>query len=222
MKPRATAHLTAKLERKLLAYATVATAAGIGVVTVPAEGKVVYTPAHVLVGSGGLNSYNLDLNNDGVTDFVIDYSMTCDLACYHDLSAINKDGMRSDGVAEATRSHAALAFRQGAHIGPKKAFHPYPTPMVQVTTTSSGGSFLFGNWVNVKKRYLGLKFHANGKVHFGWARFNVRVEGANVTGTLTGYAYETIHDKPIIAGDEGAGASLGKLALGAAGKKQYP
>ena len=36
---------------------------------------------------------------------------------------------------------------------------------------------------------------------------------------LSGYAYETIPDKPIIAGDEGAGASLGRLALGAAGKK---
>ena len=62
------------------------------------------------------------------------------------------------------------------------------------------GTFSGGNWVNVQDRYLGLKFQIKGKTHFGWARLNVAVHGTSVIGTLTGYAYETIAGKAIIAG----------------------
>jgi hypothetical protein len=56
-----------------------------------------------------------------------------------------------------------------------------------------------------------------GKAHYGWVRMNVEIKGMNFTATLTGYAYETIPNKPIIAGqtrrkDE---ATLGRLAQGA-------
>jgi hypothetical protein len=79
----------------------------------------------------------------------------------------------------------------------------------------------FGYWVNAQHRYLGLRFIINGKVHYGWARLNVQTETRNqIKATLTGYAYETIANKPIIAGkthgkDE---ATLGRLAQGASGK----
>ena len=51
---------------------------------------------------------------------------------------------------------------------------------------------------------MGLKFVVGGEVHYGWARLSVTL-GHNrqlddVVGTLTGYAYETVPDKPIIAG----------------------
>jgi hypothetical protein len=74
-------------------------------------------------------------------------------------------------------------------------------------------------WANngkgVKNRYLGLKFVINGKVHYGWARLNVTFgtgsSPANVPvfATLTGYAYETIPGKAIIAGNIIAGATKG-------------
>jgi hypothetical protein len=65
-----------------------------------------------------------------------------------------------------------------------------------------------GPWVGkgkgVRNRYLGLKFVIHGKVHYGWARLSVTLghhrQYDDVSGTLTGYAYETIPNKPIIAG----------------------
>jgi hypothetical protein len=61
-----------------------------------------------------------------------------------------------------------------------------------------------GNWLNggkgVKNRYLGLKFKINGHFHFGWARLTVTIVKTVLTATLTGYAYETIPNKSIIAG----------------------
>jgi hypothetical protein len=82
-----------------------------------------------------------------------------------------------------------------------------------------------GPWANdgkgVNDRYLGLRFVINSEIHYGWARFNVRIWNA-IFATLTGYAYETIPNKSIIAGrTKGPDVitlqpgSLGHLARGA-------
>jgi hypothetical protein len=79
-----------------------------------------------------------------------------------------------------------------------------------------------GSWVNVNKRYLGLELKIGSKIHYGWARLNVKIQGSSIVATLTGYAYETVPGKPIKAGqtkdDDDAAvqpASLGHLAQGA-------
>jgi hypothetical protein len=55
-------------------------------------------------------------------------------------------------------------------------------------------------WRNATNRYLGLRFRIDGKTHFGWARFTIKAQARGVVATLTGYAYETVPNKPIIAG----------------------
>ena len=67
--------------------------------------------------------------------------------------------------------------------------------------------------------YLGMKFVIQGKAHFGWTRLNVGCTNTKVNATLTGYAYETVPNKPIIAGkthgpDVVEPATLGQLASG--------
>jgi hypothetical protein len=81
----------------------------------------------------------------------------------------------------------------------------------------------FGNWRNVKNRYLGLAFKIKGKTHYGWARLNAAFgDYKGVRALLTGYAYETIPNKPIITGRKKGPdvitlepGSLGALAAGA-------
>jgi hypothetical protein len=84
----------------------------------------------------------------------------------------------------------------------------------------------YGPWLNggkgVKNRYLGIRFQIKGQVHYGWARMTVTTTQRSFTATLTGYAYETIPGKPIIAGqtkekDEAQGPTLGALAAGVNG-----
>ncbi len=98
-----------------------------------------------------------------------------------------------------------------------------------VDVKSQNQVFFFGKWVNggkgVKDRYLGLKFTIHNQDHFGWARLTTKIDaGKNplMRTTLTGYAYETIPNKPIIAGKTKgsdvitvAPGSLGVLAAGA-------
>ena len=82
-----------------------------------------------------------------------------------------------------------------------------------------------GQWLYTQHRYLGLKFMIGGRIHYGWARLNVTlVAGTGIQATLTGYAYETIPNKPIITGKTKGPdvvtldpATLGRLAQGASG-----
>jgi hypothetical protein len=93
--------------------------------------------------------------------------------------------------------------------------------MAGVLSATFRSSGQFGKWVNVNNRYLGFRFGIHGKTHYKWARLNVTVNGKVITGTLTGYAYETIPNKPIITGKTKGpdvitlqSATLGRLALG--------
>jgi hypothetical protein len=95
--------------------------------------------------------------------------------------------------------------------------------------------FSYGPWVNLKNHYLGFAFSINGQKHFGWARlsFNSFLCYKCIAG-ITGYAYETVPGKAIIAGDKGGSqdaevrpGTLGALALGYSGlpvwrKEQQP
>ncbi len=87
-----------------------------------------------------------------------------------------------------------------------------------------------GSWIGVTNRYLGLKFMIGSEVHYGWARMTVGKHFSHVV--VTGYAYETIPNRPIKAGQTSEtplaeakneatfarpakGPSLGMLARGA-------
>ena len=58
-----------------------------------------------------------------------------------------------------------------------------------------------GQWINATNRYLGLKFKIHGQTHYGWARLSIQYENFTFAATLTGYAYETIPNKAITAGE---------------------
>ena len=223
--PRARATLSPSTDQRLTSYALAASAAGVGVLalTMPAEGRIIYTPAHHVIAHGG--SFNLDLNHDGVTDFTLrDKYFTRSMSTFISmLSAIPAAGNGVDGWTAVLRGlsttqmqHYAFALKAGARIGGALYFVGQKIASV---SAGPGGYYYDGSWVNVKNRYLGLQFKIKGTTHYGWARLNVQVQTRSVTGTLTGYAYETVANKSIVAGQTEPGptakaASLGSLAKG--------
>ena len=254
-RPRKTANLSDSIQHRLNAYALAASAAGVGVLalTQAAEARIVYTPANENILP--VTQVFLDLNHDGIPDFsfwIGGYTFGV-VSCRHHsgdhgnraflrINPLNQNGVRGKKFASA--------FPAGVRIGPKgqsiKNRYGYMATYFFCDSTMGGTAhYYFGPWANggkgVKRRYLGLKFVSNGEVHFGWARLNVSVHGGHVKGLLTGYAYETIPNKPIITGktkgpDDGANddpgpgasaanpipeipqpASLGALAMGSSG-----
>jgi hypothetical protein len=201
--------LLPSMQRHLSAYGIAASAAGVSLLalTPASEAKVVYTPAHELIGPDG--SYKLDLNNDGIIDFVIvEIARHSQLATSQFLSARGRLGNEVNCASSFCGSEPyAAALTRGKQIGPNLGSHGWiKTPTVMAFEIfSKQGSYYGFAWANVSDRYLGLKFRINGETHFGWARLNVKLhKGAPKDRTwevqLTGYAYETVAGKPIQAG----------------------
>jgi hypothetical protein len=217
------------VHHRLNMYAFAATAAGVGVLALAqsAEAKVIYTPTHHVIGKNG--RYKLDLNHDKITDITLVNTYGCNTDyCYDRLSAIPAGGNGVEGKKGFLSIPYAYALKRGAPVGPKQPFSG------QLMASDNMG--YLGQWLNVSNRYLGFKFKINGKTHYGWARFTVTDKNTVIRATLTGYAYETVANKPIVAGkthgaDDDAEqlnpssiavaapepASLGVLALGAPG-----
>jgi hypothetical protein len=190
------AKLPESTHRRLNAYAIAAGAAGVGLLASvrPSEAKIVYTPTHRVIGLNG--SYNLDLNHDGIADFVI-----FEKAFYstvYNINFLSVKPLGSNGVA-GQQNHYAEALPRGVRIGSNN-FYQHQAEMCDARSGSRRGSF--GPWVNVTNRYLGLKFTIKGKTHYGWARLTVKTTYGHIAidATLTGYAFETIANKAIIAG----------------------
>jgi hypothetical protein len=190
------AALNKNTHRELNAYAFAAGAAGVGLLALaqPAQARIVYTPTHQVIGKNG--RYKLDLNHDKMADFILVNTHGCNTDyCVDALSAIPANGNAVEGVRGFLSIPYASALKRGAPIGPQAHF----SGKLMASSQSSQGSL--GRWLNVTNGYLGLKFTVKGKIHYGWARLTVQVLGrAFIKATLTGYAYETIPNKPIIAG----------------------
>jgi hypothetical protein len=180
------------------------------------EAKIVYTKADHKIGPESL--YNLDLNHDGITDFTILDSLGSQ---FGDLRIQAPSGNSVVGQELVQRTIGAVDLPAGAKIPANKKFYPGTLIMAESESfRSTHGKSVFGLWVNVRGRYLGLKFRIKGKLHYGWARLNVSCADYQCTGLLTGYAYETIPNKAIIAGateesgvDEANPATLNEPAL---------
>lgn len=220
-------NLSPSSQERLTAYVLAAGAAGVGVMALstPSQAEVVYTPAYMMVHPNQFHvGLALDLNGDGVTDFeLINYI---------------RGTYGRELVAPAARGNQvvgsgsyASALVPGVTIGSGGPFaHRARGTLMGVWNDQSGIFSSNGPWKNTRNRYLGFKFLINGEYHFGWARMTIDLDHM----LLTGYAYETVAGKAIIAALESgahdaasivpkdrstpalANASLGRLAQGAA------
>jgi hypothetical protein len=196
LRSRTTATLSNSVHQQLNIYALAASAAGVSLLALvqPSEARIVYSKTHQVIGSNGV--YPIDLNHDGVIDFLIQQEGSLGSNM---LLAKGAFGNPVEGG-----KYSAAALEKGAAIGPRQRFMSSSGTrgqyMAQHVFTETGRSYWVGPWPDVTNRYLGLKFQIDGKTHYGWARLSTQTSGYQITATLTGYAYETVPGKAIRAG----------------------
>jgi hypothetical protein len=185
--------LSESLHHRLSLYALAAV--GAGALVQPAEAEVVYTPIYHRITTN--ENFPIDLNHDGVTDFTI-------------VNRLHRSNMQLK-VLPAFGGYAVL----GRYIGWAEAMLPgsmvgvnrpsgRPSSGNNIMASFGSGGYSAGSWFSVSDRYLGLAFKIHGKLHYGWARLTTNWNGnLRIEATLTGFAYETEPDIPIIAGDTG-------------------
>jgi hypothetical protein len=160
-----------------------------------AAAEVVYTRVNVTL--SGTGSIKLDLNHDGITDFVL-----------HSASQLTTCGDRGgligstiitpttdDGVVVSHLDFAAV-LGSGIPIGASATFYKARTVVTQFFICSSGSQHVAG--------YLGLEFQINGQTHYGWAQVSIdahyQFQGTGMRTTLVGFAYETVPSHAIKTG----------------------
>jgi hypothetical protein len=209
-RPSKQVHFRDSLHQHLHMYALAAGAAGVGVLalTQPSEAEIIYTPADSYFGPGG--RVYLDVSGDGTTDFFFSGTVSATTSSRLTKHLIftriyaNPAGA-GDGFADNGSPLSA-----GASIGPPAEFMSASFTMATGWFYERTGGFYepprnhdcSGLWDKVRNRYLGLKFMISGEVHYGWARLSVTCSKGSTSGRLSGYAYETIPNQGLKAGQK--------------------
>ncbi len=223
--------LAAGLEKNLSTYAIAAGSAGVALLACAqtSEAKIVFTRTNIVVPvNGGLIQF--DINGDGQMDFGLSAkafpTQTCTFAERHPKQEEQKPPLgcpfddrlkvipaqAANEIWQAGTSYGtkcAADLGRGARIGHLRPFGTGAMAMYVDSGTSEGHQFCPWRGGTGAKPFLGVKFlDTAGNVHYGWVR--VTVDG--IRATINGYAYETIPNNGIIAGDtSGADANHASL-----------
>ncbi len=221
-------------DRRLKLYSLAAAAAGVSVLAMaqPSEGEVIVTKKAIQLHAG--IPVSVDLNNDGLADFKFSFTTFFSSSHYKYNAKLAVKGLTKGKVvgmkSSDFRGPYASALAGGANIGPAAHFSS-SKGQITVEREKQYGSATgyYGNWKDEANHYLGVKFQIKGQTHFGWIRLNARFGG---TMQINGWAYETVANKRITAGQTAASVegeplakkgeqSLGMLALGAEGQSVW-
>lgn len=226
-KSRKVAHLPSLLDRRVAAYALVATAAGVSApafaqagseptitpttatgvglpeVVRPRPNAIVYTSVNIpFIGSNYQGkSIGIDFNGDGVKDLTIQV---------YGRGSHTFGGSPSylSGQAHWFGSAMRHALASGDRIGPPANFQGQGLIIRSVWAERDGVTkgTCWGAFRNVQSMYLGVRFSIDGETHFGWVRLNANCgnsgKSTEISGTVTGYAYNTIANERIDAGQQ--------------------
>jgi hypothetical protein len=223
------------LNRQIGLYSLAAAVAGVSMLALaePASGEVVVTKKTIAVPITPWPTpepVRISIANNGIDNFSFwRYSLASDRGL------LGWGANRGSSVMIGAGGYyaKALALPRGAKIGPSYPFFSNYTDLIEATE-SGPPRYSRGYWgANPKDRYLGIRFLIGGQTHYGWIRLTVTSNfGLNkptLSATITGYAYETVPNKRILAGTVSkpaseapaenaanqAGPSLGMLAAGA-------
>jgi len=223
-KSRSAKAIPESLNRRLNQYCWLAGAAGVTLLALPrtASAEIIFTPANGTVQAPG-GVYNLDLDNDGNPDFIVQGFGDGIVNAFIEIDAAApgasvQSAKTCVGTLGTYCSYAA-ALPPGARIPTRRLVGGV---IIEDALYYKGKLTYLGFWHDVKNHYLGLRFKINGQIHYGWARMTLVVQGTAMTAHINGYAYETVARQSILAGQRTGAAegsvpdSLGALAQGAA------
>jgi hypothetical protein len=196
--------------------------------SVGANAQIVYTDVNPDFVSGCIYpspcgaAYSIDLNNDGVNDFILApraLRFGCGSGCGAGGAAYL--GQR-DSVVVIPASQSWIADTAGgfdlntpidSSLGWTNALHTLiGQRLTCVRCTSSTGQVLprgssprtlpnTGTWSNVSGKYLGLKIQVGTDFYYGWVKLAISNVPYSVSIKIMEYAYNSTPNQPIITGE---------------------
>lgn len=163
--------------------------------------------------TGPVDFYSLDLNNDGISDFIIHaraypggtygagYCTTFNEVAIdrlNDNSLLNVNGVVAD-LAPGSDINSSMEWSTGDIMKRLLCCYAYPPPK-----RSQGCEYSSEVGIWNGQGYVALKLILNDQTYFGWARLSVSVSSKQASFKIYDYAYQSTTGVSIIAGDTGA------------------
>jgi hypothetical protein len=207
---RAETELRRPLSKGVAAYGLAAAGAGLGILagTQQAEAKIVYMPANIFFENRAV----IDIDN---VDFVINQIKESNFGYTFLLE------VRGGGVLATSRFPGwAGRLAAGAKIG--ASGHFYRNPLMAKGATYNCCPTHTGPWdpygpPGPSSGFLGVKFIIDGQNHYGWAQVSIIGDPqgypypTGFRGVVKGYAYNTVPNQLILAGQTSDADSIGEL-----------
>ena len=158
--------------------------------TASGQGTIVFVSPPQPINYGPVPlSYDLDLNNDGITDFVLSSDSPGAFLTPQGNNRAVVDG-----------SFLIAALNQGevisSSLSPVYQWHGGTAPLGGQAVFD--GQYLYSGNFSARDAFIGLQFQYGGNNYFGWLEVT---NYANIAaGQVLGWAYETRPDTPIMAG----------------------
>jgi Secretion system C-terminal sorting domain len=172
-----------------------------------ANAQIVYTDVipdstmldNILIGLNTKN-YNLDLDNNTNDDFILSASYGPDLFGVS-VSVVYASPLNGNALKDTlTTGNVPIPLQLNAVIDSNLLLQQSWQTSGSHTLRRSGGIGPVGLWNNLSDYYLGLRLLQSGQTYYGWVRLRVNVTSSYASVIVRDYAYNSIPDQPILAG----------------------
>jgi len=164
------------------------------------QGVIYVTPsAPIGFGAGAEYSYNIDLNNDGITDFILFGNVMSVFLIPESGNAVVTGGgfYGGQGVTALNKGDtvsASLDLPYQWYAGDNGL-----NPIFGSQAVFDGELLADGDFIGKEDAFIGLMFQINGETHYGWMEiYNPFFDILPVVnGQIVQWAYESSPDMPI-------------------------
>jgi ureidoglycolate hydrolase len=204
-----------QLLKKLSAFITTAM-----LFSASANAQIVYTDVNpdttITQSTNGSSAYSLDMNNDGITDVTMTamlngtVSRSVQVGTSSGSQVLNYSAPAPGGnvilLAKARNNNAIISSTtpSGTNSIWSNAQNVYFRRIQRIVINRPPyyANVTWGDWSNNTDRYLAVRISVAGAWHYGWVRLSVIVSMTSaVSFTIRDYAYNSIPNQPILAGE---------------------
>ena len=175
-----------------------------------ANAQIVYTdviPDSTMYCDAPLNpctkNYNLDLNNDANNDFILTSQALNFMTGLPFRNSVYVSPLNGNAVIDTLVSSdtVSIPLQLNAVIDSNLSLQQswQASGLNSLKDTAYGGSG-HGLWNNLSDYYLGLRLLQSGQTYYGWVRLRVNVTSSYASVIVRDYAYNSIPNQPILAG----------------------
>lgn len=154
----------------------------------------------------GMYSRVLDLDEDGLNELMFyanDGATTT--ADWIGIQALNEGNAEIFGTTDDT-NYFPTPLDSGATIDATGNWSNFTNK--EMILRHEDGAVSIGPWVDNNFHYIGVRFKIGIDWHYAWIKIGISVKNESAAGQMKSYAYNSVVDGAIAAGDEGSGSGI--------------